>query len=177
MEMAFIFAMVALSAYIIVSLLTKQEESLEFDKLFHRNKKVDDEKKNSAGKWNLFSRFGIGKEFTASDKVIAIASISLTLFWVIVFIIGNVIHSRFGISKPIWGKWWTFYFIINVTVSAVVAVWLFVGGLINFRDLVHLLKEKRRDNLDDGYVVGRNRLNEIEKGQVNLPQKDNSIVD
>jgi SSS family solute:Na+ symporter len=177
MEMAFIFAMVALSAYIIISLLTKQEESLEFDKLFHRNKKVGEEKKDPGGKWNLFSRFGIGKEFTTSDKIIATASISLTLFWVIVFIIGNVIHNRFGISKPIWGKWWTFYFIINVTVSAIVAVWLFVGGLINFRDLVHLLKEKRRDNLDDGYVVGRSRLNEIENEQIHLPQKNNSIVD
>jgi len=164
MEMAFIFAVVALLAYVIVSLLTKPDKELDFDRLFHRGKYAIDDKEvqPETGKWKLLAKFGIGREFTLSDKIIAIASILLTLFWVLIFIVGNIIHSKFGISKEVWGKWWAFYLIVNLAISVFVAVWLFIGGLSNFRELIRLLKEKRRDNLDDGYVVGHKRLSEVE---------------
>ena len=164
MEMAFIFAVVALLAYVVVSLMTKPDKELDFDQLFHHGKYAVDDKKtqNGTGKWRILAKFGIGEEFTLSDKIVAVASILLTLFWVFVFIVGNIIHSKFGISKEVWGKWWAFYLIINMAISIVVAVWLFIGGLSNFRDLICLLKEKRKDSLDDGYVIGHKRLSEVE---------------
>jgi solute:Na+ symporter, SSS family len=164
MEMAFIFAVVALLAYVVVSLLTKPDKELDFDQLFHRGKYAIDDKTTQTvtGKWKLLAKFGIGEEFSVSDKVVAIASILLTLFWVLAFIIGNIIHNRFGISKEGWGKWWAFYLIVNMGIATFVAVWLFIGGLRNFRDLVCLLKEKRKDSRDDGYVIAHKRLSEVE---------------
>lgn len=163
MEMAFIFAVAALLAYVIVSLLTKPDKDLNFDQLFHPNEYAIDNNKTQIEtvQWKLLAKFGIGKEFSLSDKIVAITSVLLTLFWVLVFIVGNIIHSKFGISKEAWGKWWAFYFIINLAIAILVAVWLFIGGLSNFRDLIRLLKEKRKDNLDDGYVVGHKRLSEV----------------
>ncbi|HBG25617.1 MAG: hypothetical protein A2Y10_01190 [Planctomycetes bacterium GWF2_41_51] len=165
MTMAFAFALLAFLTYIVVSLFSKPDKNLDFDKLFHRGKYAVAEERPeiiSSIKLKIFDKFGISKEFTLTDKIICFASIFLTFFWVIMFIIGCVINSRYKIPIEIWGKWWAIYFIVNFIIAAFVAVWFFWGGLRDFKELIHSLTHKRKDNLDDGYVIGHKRLSDIE---------------
>jgi SSS family solute:Na+ symporter len=172
MAMAFIFAVLAFSTYVVVSLLSRPDKNLDFDKLFHRGKyAVTDEKPKltSSVKLKIFEKFGISKEFTVSDKIICFASILLTVFWICIFVIGCIINSRYKIPTKIWAEWWAFYFIVNFIVAAFVTIWFFLGGLGDFKELIHSLTRKREDNLDDGYVVEHKRLSDIkDKGKHTL---------
>lgn len=175
MAMAFAFAVFAFSTYVVVSLLSKPDKNLDFDKLFHRGKyAITDEKPKptSSIKSKIFEKFGVSSEFTVSDKIICFASILLTVFWVIIFIIGCVVNSRYKIPIKIWGKWWAFYFVVNFLISAFVAVWFLIGGVRDFKDLIRSLTHKRRDSLDDGYVVGRKRLSEVEEKEKLVESKE-----
>lgn len=166
MTMAFASAVLASLSYVMISFLSRPDNDLDFDQLFHRGEYAltgEGSKAEGSIKSKILDKFGISNGFALSDKIVCFASILLTVFWVVIFIIGTIINSRYKISIKIWSKWWAFYLTVNFLIATFVAVWFFIGGWRDFKDLMYSLKHKTMDRFDDGYVVGHKRLSEVEK--------------
>jgi SSS family solute:Na+ symporter len=139
--------------YILVSLLGKGE-NFDLDKMLHRGKyEIKEETKvieqvPQKG-WKLL---GMGKEFTKGDKIIYISAYSWTFLWVVVFIIGTIINLSTDVPDSSWIKFWETFVYINLAASIIVVIWFTIGGLKDFKDMVHRLKTMERDHLDDGTV-------------------------
>ncbi|MEL0338295.1 MAG: sodium:solute symporter, partial [bacterium] len=96
-------------SYVGVSLLTFKEK-MDMDKLLNRGKYsiqgevnvVDEEVKIG---WKMF---GMGKEFTKTDKLIYIVNYVWTIFWTIVFIIGTTYNLYNPVSDDSWMSYWKF---------------------------------------------------------------------
>ena len=166
-EISFIAAMVAISLFIIVSLLTKKPD-LDFDKLFHRGKyaiqgEMQEEKSQQADKipflWRLI---GVNSnEFTALDKFMYAFVFSQAALVVVSFFALMILNSLGAIGIGGWLQYWYYYIIISLVFGIVGALWVSIGG---FSDLIRMyrgLREKERDDADDGFVEGHTSISEL----------------
>ena len=99
--------------------------------------------------WKIF---GMGKEFTKTDKLIYIINYVWTGMWTLVFIIGTAYNLSNPVSNSSWMVYWKYYIYINIAVSAVIIVWFTVGGFSDLRDMIKSLQSENRDHGDDGWV-------------------------
>ena len=99
--------------------------------------------------WKMF---GMGKEFTKTDKLIYILNYVWTGMWTLVFIIGTAYNLSNPVSNSSWMVYWKYYIYINIAVSAVIIVWFTVGGFSDLRDMIKSLQSENRDHGDDGWV-------------------------
>ena len=99
--------------------------------------------------WKIF---GMGKEFTKTDKLIYILNYVWTGMWTLVFIIGTAYNLSNPVSNSSWMVYWKYYIYINIAVSAVIIVWFTVGGFSDLRDMIKSLQSENRDHGDDGWV-------------------------
>lgn len=141
--------------YVMVSLLGKKEIA-DFDKLFHRGKyEIKDEtiviNEDISKGWRIF---GIGKEFTKSDKFIYITTYIWMILWVLIFIIGTVMNLTTSIDDKSWLSYWKFYIWINIIVSIIVLFWFSIGGIKDLREMLKKLRIMNRDKNDDGFING-----------------------
>ncbi|MFZ4777902.1 MAG: sodium:solute symporter family protein [Terrimicrobiaceae bacterium] len=157
---------IALSAYIssiivfvTVSLLTSKEP-FNLERLLHRGAYADDKDIAAAPKTDLEDaavpawqrRFGINRHFTRGDKAIYFLQILWTLFWFTAFLVGTFASLSLGLSLPLWLGWWKFVLGISLAVAVITVVWFMIGGIRDYLDLVHLLKNEKPDASDDGWV-------------------------
>jgi len=157
---------IALSAYIssiivfvTVSLLTSKEPFI-LERLLHRGEYADDKDIAAAPKTDLEDaavpawqrRFGINRHFTRGDKAIYFLQIVWTLFWFTAFLVGTFASLSLGLSLPLWLGWWKFVLGISLAVAVITVVWFMIGGIRDYLDLVHLLKNEKPDASDDGWV-------------------------
>ena len=160
MEISFLAALIAVTAYVVVSLLTKPDPEFSMDRMLHRGKySVDGEHEEvnleGARGWKSM---GIGKEFTRGDKILSFASMFMSLFFWAVFIVGTILYLVFGATDDTWSKWWLFRVVFAITISLVVLVWFLYGGIRNLKELFQTLKTAERNDMDDGRVVGHHSL-------------------
>ena len=99
--------------------------------------------------WKIF---GMGKEFTKTDKIIYIVNYAWTGMWTIVFIIGTIYNLSNPVSNSSWMAYWKYYIYINIVVCAVIIVWFTLGGFSDLRHMIKSLKSEDRDHGDDGWV-------------------------
>ena len=140
-------------SYIVVSLITF-EEKMDMDKLLNRGQYsikgevnvVDEEVKIG---WKIF---GMGKEFTKTDKLIYIVNYAWTGMWTLVFIIGTIYNLSNPVSNSAWMVYWKYYIYINMMISVVIIVWFTIGGFSDLSHMIKALKSERRDHGDDGWV-------------------------
>jgi len=99
--------------------------------------------------WKIF---GMGKEFTKTDKLIYIINYVWTGLWTLVFIIGTVYNLSNPVSNSSWMAYWKYYIYINIAVSAVIIVWFTVGGFSDLKHMIKSLQSENRDHGDDGWV-------------------------
>ena len=140
-------------SYIGVSLLTFKEK-MDMDKLLNRGKYsikgevniVDEEVKIG---WKMF---GMGKEFTKTDKLIYIVNYVWTIFWTIVFIIGTTYNLYNPVSDDSWMNYWKFYIYIHLILSFFVIIWFTIGGFIDLKKMISSLGSVKRDHGDTGWV-------------------------
>lgn len=143
--------------YIVVSLLGKKTE-FNMDKLLHRGKyEVEDEvkviNKNVGRGWQYF---GMGKEFTTSDKIIYITTYSYNFFWTIVFLVGTFYNLADDVGNSWWLQYWEIYTWVNLAVSTIVVIWFSIGGVKNLKEMFQTLSSMERDHSDDGFVFDNN---------------------
>ena len=140
-------------SYVGVSLLTFKEK-MDMDKLLNRGKYsiqgevnvVDEEVKIG---WKMF---GMGKEFTKTDKLIYIVNYIWTIFWTIVFIIGTTYNLYNPVSDDSWINYWKFYIYIHLILSFFVIIWFTLGGFIDLKKMISSLGSVERDHGDTGWV-------------------------
>ena len=145
-------------SYIGVSLVTFKEK-VDMDKLFNKGKYsiegelniVDEEVKIG---WKIF---GMGREFTKTDKLIYIISYVTNIFWFIIFIIGTFYNLYNPVSDAPWMVFWKYFVIINLVYSFFVIIWFTIGGFMDLKKMIHSLKNDERDD-DDGWVSNAKKL-------------------
>ena len=131
------------------------KEKMDMDKLLNRGKYsiqgelniVDEEVKIG---WKMF---GMGKEFTKTDKLIYIVNYAWTIFWTIVFIIGTTYNLYNPVSDDTWMSYWKFYIYVHLILSFFVIIWFTIGGFIDLRKMIFSLDSVERDHGDTGWVA------------------------
>ena len=140
-------------SYILVSLVGNRS-SIEMDKLLNRGRySIKGEmavvnKEPELG-WKIF---GMGAEFTKSDKLIYILNYVWTGMWTLIFIFGTVYYLSNPVSDSSWMKYWENYIFLNIVVSIIIIVWFTVGGISDLKHMISSLQSDHRDHGDDGWV-------------------------
>ena len=140
-------------SYIFVSLVGNRS-SIDMDKLLNRGRySIKGEmavvnKEPELG-WKIF---GMGAEFTKSDKLIYILNYVWTGMWTLIFIIGTVYNLSNPVSDSSWMKYWEYYIYLNMAVSIIIIVWFTVGGISDLKHMISSLQSDHRDHGDDGWV-------------------------
>lgn len=151
----FFFAMV-LSAlgYVLVSLLTGQE-NFNLDRLLHRGEYVVATDKSSADDvasgWR--AALGISKDLKWNDKLVYWTAYSYILLFIGIIITGTICNLLFEIKQETWLSFWHGYVWTFFAMTIFVTVWLSIGGFIDLKKMFQRLKTIERDNSDDGTVV------------------------
>jgi SSS family solute:Na+ symporter len=140
-------------SYLIVS-LAGDNNSINMDKLLNRGKysiqgEVKVVNKEPEMGWKIF---GMGKEFTKTDKLIYIINYVWTGMWTLVFIIGTVYNVSNPVSNSSWMVYWKYYIYIHMTLSVIIIVWFTVGGFSDLKHMIKILQSENRDHEDDGWV-------------------------
>ena len=140
-------------SYVTVS-LAGPGKKMNMDKLLNRGKySIDGEVTVVNVEPDLgWKIFGMGKEFTKTDKLIYIVNYAWTGMWTLVFIIGTIYNLSNPVSNSSWMAYWEYYIYINIVVCAVIIVWFTLGGFSDLRHMIKSLKSEDRDHGDDGWV-------------------------
>ena len=140
-------------SYVIVS-MAGPGQRMNMDKLLNRGKySIKGEVKvvnvEPEFGWKIF---GMGKEFTKTDKLIYIVNYAWTGMWTLVFIIGTIYNLSNPVGNSSWMAYWKYYIYINIIVCAVIIVWFTLGGFSDLRHMIKSLRSEHRDHGDDGWV-------------------------
>ena len=141
-------------SYIFVSLVGNRS-TIDMDKLLNRGEySIKGEmavvNKEPEFGWKIF---GMGAEFTKSDKLIYILNYVWTGMWTLIFIIGTVYNLSNPVSNSSWMKYWEYYIYINMVVSIIIIVWFTMGGISDLKHMISSLQSDYRDHGDDGWVT------------------------
>jgi SSS family solute:Na+ symporter len=192
MQVSFGATLVAISVYVIVSLLTCKED-FDMQRMLHRGKyaKVSEGVgEHLAGHPNKdrgwFSRLvGIDENFTRGDKLIAWGLMGWGMVWFAVFVVGTLWNLIRPWPNDVWKHFWQIVGVgIPVFMSFVTAIWFTWGGSRDIFRLFRLLKAQQVNELDDGTVVGHQNLDEAAithalDGDKNVegPKRDANFID
>ena len=113
------------------------------------------------------SIFSIGEEFTFGDKVLFFGSYAYIFVFFAVFLFGTFYMLTNDISDQAWGEFWWYFCVVILLMTAAVTAVVTIGGLKNLRELYEMLKNVRRDEDDDGTVVGNQSLSDLKRDQNN----------
>ena len=69
------------------------------------------------------------------------------------------------ISDQAWGEFWWYFCVVILLMTAAVTVVVTIGGLKNLREMYAMLKNIKRDEADDGTVVGNQSLSDLKRDQ------------
>ncbi|MDR0932547.1 MAG: hypothetical protein LBM70_05940 [Victivallales bacterium] len=158
-EIFFIAMVLAISGYVIGSLLTYKPYNL--DKLLHRGKYADGESLvQPKMRWTLSAVIqklvGIDSEYTLGDKILAWSVFGYSF----VFIIGGtflgvIIWNAFD-PWPI-EYWSRYFFVVSLVLPCIIGVistvWFTIGGLVDTRRLLRDLKIRVENQEDNGQVI------------------------
>lgn len=152
-EMSLITMCGASGTYVFVS-LAQWRTKFNLDRLLHRGEYAMEGEsslsiRDARGFWE---RLGFSREFKGSDRAVTFITLSWPLFWSIVFFGALAYRSTTGISPESWLAYWHIWMWVVLVAGVIVTCWFTVGG---FRDLVRLyrmLRTRRVDPTDDGFV-------------------------
>ena len=153
---------ITVAIYVVVSLI--DGKVFDMDQLLHRGEfavegeAAKEEAPQSKRGWAIF---GMGKDFSAGDRVLFIGSYAYIFLFFAVFLIGTVYMLSTDISDAAWGEFWWWFCIVILLMTAVITVWVSVGGIKNLRELFYMLRTIKRDAHDDGTVVGHQSLADL----------------
>lgn len=175
MQISFFATMIAITLYVVVSLLTCKED-YNMDRMLHRGQYA---KKGVEGdeeavlekdkKFNWSQIIGIDANFSRADRWITIGLFAWTMIWFVVFLVGTlwnvVLPHLFSSVKPwptsIWSTFWYWVAIgIPMFWAVVGTIWFTWGGFHDMRLLFKYLRNEKRNALDNGMVVNHQNLDD-----------------
>jgi SSS family solute:Na+ symporter len=155
--MAFIFSIIAVILYVVVSLLTEPKPDFNMDKMLHQGQYGDlqdnnrDQPVNQKINW-LSHRLGITSEFSKTDKLIYYSSMIYSLALFIILIVVTLLHLGYRFSNKQWTIWWVLDLGFIALTAVVMLFWLLIGGIKDIKYMFSVLKNAIIDNSDDGSV-------------------------
>jgi hypothetical protein len=69
-----------------------------------------------------------------------------------VFAVGTAYNMAYEVSDDAWMRFWWWNTFITAALGIGVIIWFFVGGILDIRNLFHILRTLKRDPNDDGTV-------------------------
>jgi SSS family solute:Na+ symporter len=165
-EIAFWSSILIILMYIVVSLITCRGRAFDMDRMLHRGKyaiESDVDVAIKAPKRSIMSRLGMGKEFSLADRILYLGSYVYIFFFFGVFLIGTLYMLFVGLPDSFWGAFWFWFCLILLVIMVVLTVWFFIGGVHNLKAMFQKLKTMKRDDFDDGTVVGHQSLADVHK--------------
>jgi len=153
--------------YIVVSLASGRGRIFNLDRMLHRGAYRRDAENEPSKPLGWGARLlGITREHTLGDKCLVLGSFAYIVVSSVVFLGGTVYALSVTIEDRAWMSFWWIYSWVMVGVMVVVSIWVFVGGLRDVRSLMRVLKTVRRDDRDDGTVVGNRNLDELDEAEL-----------
>jgi SSS family solute:Na+ symporter len=174
-QMLFAAMITSLSLYIIVSLA--QQRQFNLDRMLHRGEyaeMTDHPEKYGQPKPRLgWHALKPGRDFNRRDRIIFYLTIawSLSLFSAFVIITVLNLHERW--SDDWWFSYWEIFLGIGLVKAVIVTVWFLIGGAINLRELMDVLRHAKRNPLDDGTVSAGINRDENAPGETLNPSRQN----
>jgi len=181
MEIAFYASICAIICYILGSLwswLVLKQPAFNIEKMLHRGKyAIKGEHEGGV----VLPETGLktllpGKEFTKVDKVIYYTVTGSIVLWFVFFVIMTLYHFIFGTSDGFWIGYSKFILIFTVVAGIGTTLWLTIGGLIDFNDLIKRLRTNVRYVFDDGRVMDHHSVTDV-KLQPDQQEKGASFSD
>lgn len=148
----FIAMLAAIAIYITISLITsKNKPHFNITRMLHRD---EEGAVKTAPKESIWLKMvGITKEFSFTDKVLAIALLAWNAGWFAFFLVVTLISLATGIGNEWWAKFWKVYVYMYLFISIPVFFWFTIGGIKDIKHLFRTLETLERDHTDDGRVI------------------------
>jgi SSS family solute:Na+ symporter len=166
-QVAFFSAIITITIYVVVSLLTNRED-FNLDRMLHRGEyavikqEVGDNAPMAHRKVRWGRLIGFDENFTRGDKWIAGALFGWSMFWVTVMIVGTVWNLIAPWPTEVWAGYYHIAGIgLPIFFAVITGVWLTWGGLKDMADLFRRLGREKINVLDDGTVVNNQNLDEV----------------
>jgi SSS family solute:Na+ symporter len=159
-EVYLVTMVVALTFYVVVSLLTCKEP-FNLERMLHRGEYAVEDKEREMALVKRLRNWksvlvGIDEQYTKGDRILAWSVFIWTMYnfaMFLVIIVWNLFVCRW--SKEFWFLWWKWYSIPQaLLVGSVTTVWFTIGGTWDLMRLFKRLDALKRNVLDDGRVVG-----------------------
>jgi SSS family solute:Na+ symporter len=159
-QIAFGACVLALTAYVLVSLLTCRKPH-NMDRLLHRGKyaleaDVLPEPVRAglkARRSHLYNLVGIDEDFTLADRFVTLGIFFWSVFWSAVFLLGSGLYLIHPWSDGAWAEYWLITGLyLPFVISVITTIW-FTSGC--WKDLIlffRRLRSERIDKHDDGTV-------------------------
>ncbi|MHB9035870.1 MAG: sodium:solute symporter family protein [Armatimonadota bacterium] len=154
----FIAMIFAAMVYYVVSLATCRKVGFyNLDRMLHRGRyRMESDhvrEDHTQSRWQRV--VGITKEFSKSDKCLAVALVAWNALWFLWFVVFSIINLFHPVSDATWAQ----YHLINtIAIPAVlsipVTIWFTVGGIVDIKALFRTLATDTRDASDDGRFHG-----------------------
>lgn len=171
MQISFGVTLLAIAAYVLVSLATCRKP-FNMDRMLHRGayavkpsaEPIENASSSPQRKPSWFEKIAeLNDNFSRQDKWITGGLVCWSLLWFSVFAIitiWNLLVARWPDSA--WSSYWHVTAIaIPVVMATITGIWFTWGGIHDVRELSRRLKRQHVSNLDDGTVVGNQNLDEI----------------
>lgn len=157
MVIYFYAMLVAMSAYILISLLGPRK-IFDMDKMLHRGQYAvaQDAVQEDFSRRKTFSQLlGITPEFTRGDRILFWASFWWSMGWWFLFLAGTFGGLLFPIPVAVWSGFWFFKIWLSFVLGIAITVWFLWGGFVDARQLFRDLRRVVRDEADDGTVTAK----------------------
>jgi SSS family solute:Na+ symporter len=139
-------------SYIVISLLTYKGTPFNLDKMLHRGQLALEsdraDNKEKVSKWQKI--FGINRDFSFGDKILAVFLVVWNAFWILLFATVTLINLATPLSIGWWESYWKIYVFFYLGFNAVIAIWFTFGGTKDIIGLLLALKTSKFDENDDG---------------------------
>lgn len=170
MQIAFFTATSACSVFILISLwgwLVQKKPAYNIERMLHRGKYAI--KDDHAGEVVLpptgWKAILPSKEFSRLDKALYYGLLGWMVLFFATFVVVTIYHFIWGTTDAFWVPFWSAWTKLTIFLSVATTIWLAVGGSIDLKALFRSLKTAKRNDTDDGRVVGHHSLvdEELEK--------------
>ncbi len=152
--LSFWIAAIAITVYIVVSLITCKKP-FNLERMLHKGKYALQDELSKTGKMPATGwRALLGAdEFTPWDKIISLSVAIWGMGWFLVFIAGTTYYMVYGISDYWWETFWKYYMWISLVVGIGVTIWFAIGGLYDLKYMFKTLSSSARNPEDNGMVI------------------------
>ena len=156
-EISFYAALIAIAAYVAVSLLTCRQPH-DMDRLLHRGAYAVEAESPNLGipdrnvSW-VARVVGIDEDFTAKDRLVAYSIFYYSVMSFAVVVLGTGLYLWRPWPDQIWSDYW---YITSILIPLVItigtAIWFTIGCVSDLKLFFQRLKAERVDVTDDGRV-------------------------